>query len=73
MKCLNQNCTEQVSVGNYCPAHAISAGKVYRNVDEKMGHDDSPTQGTPPAVGERDGRDPGREPGEGGRGGGESW
>ena len=34
MKCLNANCNEQVQVGNYCPAHAISAGRVLRHVDQ---------------------------------------
>jgi hypothetical protein len=34
MKCLNQLCNEDVPVGNYCPKHALSAGTIWRNVDE---------------------------------------
>lgn len=65
MKCLNQLCNEQVSVGNYCPTHAISAGKVYRNFDEDASQNyDYPSNAYIPMPDPSDGVASGGDPGD---------
>lgn len=71
MKCLNRLCNEEVPVGNYCPTHALSAGTIWKNIDEPASEHRDPLSDWSPGVSDSEEDDPsGREPGDGGNDGG---